>query len=79
HRFAGLARFVRDGDRWRQDAQVGLAQGLPALEGGALAVDPRGRVWLGSQRGLYRWDPVRAQVRRFGLQDGLSSQEVIDR
>ncbi|HZH43663.1 MAG TPA: ATP-binding protein [Lysobacter sp.] len=79
HRLSGLARYRRDGARWRQLAHVGEAQGLPALEGAAVAVDRHARVWLSTQRGLFRWDPRARHVRRFGIQDGLSSQEFIDR
>jgi signal transduction histidine kinase len=37
------------------------------------------RVWLATTRGLFRWDSARRQVRHFGVQDGLGSQEFLDR
>ena len=79
HRFAGLERHVRDGGRWRLDARVGVADGIPAVESGGLRVDAAGRPWLATPRGLFRWDPVARLARRFGVADGLSSQEFVAR
>ncbi len=77
-RLSGLSHYRREGGRWRLRADVGSAQGIPAVEGMGLHVDARGRVWLATARGLYRWDPTRGQVRRFGLADGLTSQQFVD-
>ena len=77
-RLAGLEHYRRRGARWQLQGRVGVADGIPALEGSGLRVDRRHRVWLASLRGLFRWDPQRRHVRRFDLQDGLSSQEFSD-
>lgn len=77
-RLAGLERYRRIGDGWQRDARVGSAQGIPAVEGMGLHVDARGRVWLATARGLYRWDPTARHMRRFGLADGLSSHQFVD-
>jgi len=76
---AGLEHYRRAGGRWQRDARVGNAEGMPSLEGAGLEIDPRGRVWLSSRRGLFRWDPGNRHLRRFGLADGLGSQEFVDR
>ncbi|MDQ3269810.1 MAG: ATP-binding protein [Pseudomonadota bacterium] len=78
-RLAGLERYARRGQRWVRLEQVGNEQGIPNVEGSGLEIDERGRVWLPSLRGLFRWDPRTRQVRRFGLADGLSSHEFVDR
>lgn len=78
-RLSGLTRYRFDGARWRANAQADPRDGIPAVEASGLAIDTNGQVWLASRRGLYRWDPQRRRVRRFGLGDGLSSQEFNDR
>ena len=77
-RLTGLEQYRRSGSHWRLLGRVGAADGIPAVEGSGLRVDRHHRVWLASLRGLFRWDPQRRHVRRFGLQDGLSSQEFSD-
>ncbi|MCF7222517.1 hybrid sensor histidine kinase/response regulator [Marilutibacter chinensis] len=77
-RLAGLERYRRDGDRWVPLARVGAEHEIPAIEGRGLHVDVRGRVWLATARGLYRWDHQAGRLRRFGLADGLSSHQFVD-
>ena len=77
-RLSGLSHYRHDGGEWRLQKDVGIGQGIPAVEGMGLHVDARGRVWLATARGLYRWDPVEQQLRRFGLADGLTSQQFVD-
>ena len=79
HRLGGLEQFrLRDG-AWRSAATVPAGDALPAVESGALRIDTRGRVWLSSQRGLFRWNPARGHLRTYGIANGLSSQEFTDR
>lgn len=77
-RLSGLEQYRLADGRWQRDAAAGSEEGLPAVEGSGLAVDPRGRAWLASTRGLHRWDPQAGRLRSFGLSDGLSSQEFLD-
>ncbi|MFD0739328.1 ATP-binding protein [Lysobacter koreensis] len=77
-RLSGLEHYRRHGASWRLVTRVGSAQGIPGVEGSGLHVDARHRVWLASLRGLFRWDPQRRMLRRFGLADGLTSQEFSD-
>ncbi|MFC0682717.1 ATP-binding protein [Lysobacter korlensis] len=78
-RLSGLEHYRPSGKRWRLVDRAGVAEGIPGIEGSGLAVDAHGRVWLGSQRGLFRWDPHSRRLRQFGLGDGLSSQEFVNR
>ncbi len=78
-RLSGLEHYRRGNDGWHRVDRVGMEHGIPAVEGAGLRIDREGRVWLSSLRGLFRWDPDREHVHRFGLPDGLSSQEFIDR
>ncbi|MDV3255842.1 MAG: response regulator [Lysobacter sp.] len=78
-RLSGLEQYRATGDTWHRVAHAGTAQGIPAAEAAGLQVDRDGRVWLATRRGLFRWDPGSDHARRFGLPDGLSSQEFVDR
>ncbi|HBK46073.1 MAG TPA: hybrid sensor histidine kinase/response regulator [Xanthomonadaceae bacterium] len=80
HRMTGLEQWRRAGGAWRRERVVGQEQGLPALESLGMQLDAAGRVWLSSRRGLWRLDVSgrEAQVRNFGLRDGLTSQEFVD-
>ena len=70
--------------RYRLDATAGrLVEGrrqeaLPPIEFEAIRADNRGRVWLSSRRGLYRYDPAAEQVEHFGRRAGLPSTEFFD-
>lgn len=55
----------------RIDASVGW----PRLTAGGMQADARGRVWVASARGMWRYDPATRHVRRFGDGDGLASSE----
>ena len=79
HRLAGLERHVRTDGRWRLVARAGLPEGIPAVESGGLRVDAAGRPWLATPRGLVRWAPAARLARRFGVGDGLSTQEFVAR
>ena len=77
-RLSGLEQYRLSDGRWQAGQVVGAAEGVPPVEGSGLAIDPRGRAWLASTRGLHRWDPQARHLRSFGLSDGLSSQEFLD-
>ena len=77
-RLSGLEQYRLSDGRWQAGQGVGAAEGVPPVEGSGLAIDPRGRAWLASTRGLHRWDPQARHLRSFGLSDGFSSQEFLD-
>ena len=80
HRIDGLAYHLRDGaGNWKEAARLPAGRDLPSLQPGGLEVDARGRVWLSSQRGLYRWDARRKHMDHVGIQHGLTNQEFVDR
>ncbi|QOD90518.1 response regulator [Lysobacter sp. CW239] len=78
-RLSGLEHYRRGDGGWQRVAQVGVGQGIPAVEAAGLQIDGQGRVWMSSLRGLFRWDPQENHTRPFGLSDGLGSQEFVDR
>ncbi|MGO1073764.1 ATP-binding protein [Lysobacter sp. CA199] len=78
-RLNGLEHYLHQGGRWRLQTRVGVEDGIPAVEGTALFRDRGGRIWLPTSRGLFRWDPKQRRLRRFGVQDGMSSQEFLSR
>ena len=74
HRVGGLAHYRADNRRWRRDAFVASAtSGLPQVASSSLLVDPRGRVWLATRRGLLRWDPLLRRTDRIGSENGLQN------
>lgn len=76
HRPGGLARYrLRADGRIEQVAEVGPAQGLPAVAGGGVMADADGNVWLTSQRGLHAWLPGHRTLRTFDEADGLPGVE----
>ncbi|HET8818210.1 MAG TPA: two-component regulator propeller domain-containing protein, partial [Xanthomonadaceae bacterium] len=81
HRLQGLSRYTRTGGRWKRDveADAGNDDGIPAVESGGLRVDAEGRPWVATPRGLFRWDPAARLARRYGVGDGLSTQEFVAR
>ena len=79
HRVTGLEQYRRQGGRWQRSGGVVAGRELPALQAGGLVVDAAHRVWLSSPRGIYRWDPQRRHLRSYGIQNGFSSQEFLDR
>ncbi len=58
----GLARF--DGMRFRN---FGIQDGLPSGDVVSLHEDPQGNLWVGTAKGLARWDGVRFQAEGSGL------------
>jgi ligand-binding sensor domain-containing protein/signal transduction histidine kinase/CheY-like chemotaxis protein len=77
-RITGLEHYRRADDRWTRMARVSVAQQLPAVEGADLRIDAAHRVWLSTRRGLFRWDPRARRLQRFGVAEGLLSQELED-
>ena len=79
YRLDGLTRHQRGRGAWQEVDRVPTGMQLPSLQPGGMVVDARGRVWLSTQRGLYRWDPARRHIDRIGIQHGLTSQEFLER
>ncbi|MBB3344995.1 ATP-binding protein [Luteimonas sp. RC10] len=75
----GLERWRREDGTWARQERIGTREGLPSVMPMGLAVDVRGRVWVSTRRGLYRWDPQARRMRRYGSEHGLSSQEMLFR
>jgi len=78
-RLGALEQFELIPDGLRRRLQVSAAQGLPAVEAGGLLIDAAGDIWLTSARGLLHYRPATQQVRRYGVRDGLPSQEFNNR
>lgn len=78
-RLSGLERYERRGTQWQRTASVGVEDGLPSVGAAGLRVDARHRVWMSTSRGLFRWTPSTRLLRRYGVQQGIGSQEFLDR
>lgn len=78
-RLSGLDQYRLRNGRWRLETHVGTNEGMPSVGAAGIRVDARHRVWMSTSRGLLRWDPVRRNLRRQGMQDSSSSQEFLDR
>ncbi|WP_115049394.1 hybrid sensor histidine kinase/response regulator [Xanthomonas arboricola] len=79
YRADGAEQWKKTATRWVRVRQVGRADGLSGFDASAMRIDPRGRVWISSLRGLWRIDPsvTPARLRNIGTRDGLTSQEFI--
>src|SRR5690606_2526320 len=78
-RLSGLERYQREGGRWTRTDAAGAKEGLPAVGAAGLRVDSRHRVWMSTTRGLFRWTPSTRLLRSYGVQQGMGSQEFLDR
>ncbi|MBO9716086.1 MAG: response regulator [Pseudoxanthomonas sp.] len=85
HRVNGLEAWDHDPESaaWQRRLHLGIGQGIPATEATGLVVDRLHRAWLTTRRGLFRVDPGTIDgmpsVRRFGVREGLTSQEFTER
>ncbi len=74
---SGLSRVLESADgriRFRHPLDTALA-GAPVPVVFSMIEAPRGVFWLGTDRGLLRFEPARQQVRGYGLSDGLQDLE----
>jgi signal transduction histidine kinase/CheY-like chemotaxis protein len=78
-RLGGLERYRRGAAGWSRVERIDARFGMPAVAAAALLVDARGRVWITTSRGLYRWEPVRRNLRHIGPRDAGGSEEYLDR
>ncbi|WP_238389716.1 hybrid sensor histidine kinase/response regulator [Pseudoxanthomonas koreensis] len=82
-RLTGVESWEQAGGHWRMRLHLGIADGIPATEATGLVVDGQHRAWLATRRGLFRiaadHDAGVASVRRFGVREGLPSQEFTNR
>jgi signal transduction histidine kinase/ligand-binding sensor domain-containing protein len=72
---AGLARVERDPHGTWSVARIGVAEGL--VNGSVVSIqeDLDGSLWVGTRRGLSRYEPERGLFRNYGPGDGLPSLE----
>lgn len=73
-RDAGLARMTFDGEQ-AQFEWFDIDDGLADRTVYAIELDDEDRLWLSSNRGLTRFDPVSGRIRHFTTADGLQSLE----
>ncbi|WP_379654921.1 ATP-binding protein [Pseudoxanthomonas sp. UC19_8] len=79
-RIGELERWQWHEGRWQLSRRI--EAGLPNVTANGMQRDGQGRLWLATQRGLLRVDvsdPQRVVVRTFGVRDGLSSQEFLEK
>lgn len=74
-RLGALERYRVREDHAERIERIDATRGMPAVEIGGLMHDASGDVWFTSIRGLWRYSPDSAQLRRFGVGDGLPGEE----
>lgn len=77
HRLGALEHYRLDDGKLALSERYGIADGWPAMRIGDLHVAADESVWASSQRGLWRLDGVRHNIRRFSEGDGLPSSEFV--
>ncbi len=82
-RLTGVESWEQAEGSWRMRLHLGIGEGIPATEATGLVVDRQHRAWLATRRGLFRIAADHgadiASVRRFGVREGLPSQEFTKR
>jgi ligand-binding sensor domain-containing protein/CheY-like chemotaxis protein/nitrogen-specific signal transduction histidine kinase len=82
-RLTGVEAWEQVEGHWRMRLHLGIGEGIPATEATGLVVDGEHRAWLATRRGLFRiaadGGASYASVRRFGVREGLPSQEFTER
>ena len=72
----GALEHYREQDgRLESIERVDAKSGWPSLTVGGMHIDAGGTVWVGSPRGLWRFDPRTHTVHPFGAHDGFVSAE----
>lgn len=72
----GLGRVRDAADRPPRIPRLTTAQGLLSDSIRALAEDARGRIWIGTGRGVQVLDPASGSLRRLTMADGLAGDQV---
>ncbi|MEO8802646.1 MAG: two-component regulator propeller domain-containing protein, partial [Rudaea sp.] len=75
HTTASLLHYGYQAGVLTSIAKVDTDSDWPSLTAGGMQVDARGRVWVSSARGLWRYDPATQAIRQYGSGDGLASAE----
>lgn len=75
HAADGLYAFERAGSRWRTRRRIPADPKWRDLDAKGLQIDPDGRVWLATSRGLFVFDARHTKV--FDVGNGLSNQQLI--
>ncbi len=78
HRLGALERYRMEAGKLVLDDRVGGDDGWPAMRVTDLVVARDDSVWIGSGRGLWRFDPRTRDLRRFAERDGLPGSELLD-
>jgi len=77
-RHAGVAWTREPSAAQPEFERLSTRDGLPSDHAPALAEDEQGRVWIGTGRGLARFEPESRALRCFGTADGLAGETVND-
>ncbi len=74
---SGLSFIEHPGGRvWRLHSYT-AAQGLAGNHLFCLAEGRNGRLYIGSDHGLYELDPTTERMRHYGMQDGLPTEAIL--
>lgn len=73
--FDGLYRFNRQNGTFSRYTE---SRGLPSSTIRCIQEDALGRLWLSTQRGVARFDPLTEAFRNYDVYDGLQSNDFSD-
>ncbi|MFT3763468.1 MAG: ATP-binding protein [Pseudoxanthomonas sp.] len=74
--FGAVEGYRFENGALKLDKRIAAEAGLPQIAFKGITVDRDGILWVASNRGLIRVDPVQATTRIYGIGDGLPGQEI---
>lgn len=66
------------GDSNDEFKHIGLKEGLPNLVIKQILEDKSGVIWISSNKGISRFNPMDSSIRNYGMKDGLQDNEFAD-
>lgn len=70
--FNGLIKLVEENGQLSVAKRINRSDGLPSGLINSIEVDEKGQLWLGTAKGVVRFDPNTEKFRLYGKQEGIS-------
>lgn len=74
--FNGLLKLVEKNGELLLKKRITRSEGLPSGLIASIDVDKKGQLWLGSAKGVIRFDPVSGKIRLYGKEEGIRNPYI---